>query len=91
MKIEKEAIDYLKFGESYWKEIDYKEVEVYRLINSIITDYDLEKGYVRKDLVVLDVSSNKYYFANVLVSYYHRNDPDWIEVFPYTETITKYK
>jgi hypothetical protein len=68
---------------------------IYKLVEEKQSYLDLEKGYRKMDFVIEDLATGKFYQAKGLAETYDEmpsgSSAKWIEVFPYTETITKYK
>jgi len=89
IKFTEEQLEQLTWEGSIW---DKNEKELFKVVESNLHDYDLEKSYITNRVVILDIENNKFYIGNLMKNYYHKNNNvKWKEVFPYQETITTYK
>lgn len=67
---------------------------LYKLIEENMVGYDVEKNSVDYDLIFQRKSDSKYFKVTYTQSNYTENNLDEqiaIEIFPYTETVIKYK
>lgn len=68
--------------------------QLFELVEEKQSYLDLEKGYRKMDFVIKDMSNEKFYQGKGIVETPDeapKNNVQWFEVYPYTETITKYK
>lgn len=65
----------------------------YILINTILTDYDLENGYSNHDIIIQRVDDKKYFKGKYTYIYNCSNEYNttFEEVFPIEKTITVYE
>lgn len=89
MNIKEEDYNSLIYEEGIWAENDIQLIEV---VNKEFQYADLGKCYINWKITIHEIATGKYYQAILMENEYHNSkNVEWIEVFPYQQTITKYK
>lgn len=89
MNIKEEDYDSLIWGDGIWTE---DSVELIEVVDKEYEYVDLGKCYINWKITIHEIVTGKYYQAILMQNEYHKSkNVEWKEVFPYQQTITKYK
>lgn len=94
MKFTEEQLDMFQTDEGWWE----GDEELIEVVERKITYVDTSKGYYEEEFVIHDIKTDTYWRGKLEkspdwdgMSEYNFKNQKWKEVYPYTETVTKYK